>query len=233
MSKNVAFFTNCEGCKAVIDQRQRYRAAHLRFCSRECYQKSLKVSGGFLKCKFCGKEYFVPTYRLEKSNFCSRRCSMLGNKSVTEPARLKAIRGKPAHNRIDPELKKAKDAFLDNRATAKYRGIGFNFTFDEWHKLWLDSGHWHERGKRKGQYCLARFGDQGAYELGNVKICTTDENSKERKCRPGNQRLSEDDVRRIRSLDGKIKRKLIAEEYGIDYWHVRDIQKRRCWEHVK
>jgi hypothetical protein len=63
---------------------------------------------------------------------------------------------------------------------AKRRGIAFRLTFEEWNGLWLSSGKWGERGCRKGQYVMARFADQGAYELGNVKICPVRENMAER-----------------------------------------------------
>lgn len=62
--------------------------------------------------------------------------------------------------------------------SAKYRGIPFELTFDEWMKIWTGSGHWHERGRGKG-YVMARFGDKGPYAIGNVKIITNAENRRE------------------------------------------------------
>jgi hypothetical protein len=52
-------------------------------------------------------------------------------------------------------------------------------TFEEWHKIWMDSGHWHERGRRRGQYVMSRIADLGHYELGNVLIQTTEQNMAE------------------------------------------------------
>lgn len=60
---------------------------------------------------------------------------------------------------------------------AKRRGISWLFTFETWFKVWSDSGHLHERGRRKGQYVMARFGDRGPYSVDNVKITTVEENS--------------------------------------------------------
>lgn len=31
-------------------------------------------NGGFLKCKQCGKEFYVPKYRLKEAKFCSKSC---------------------------------------------------------------------------------------------------------------------------------------------------------------
>ena len=67
-------------------------------------------------------------------------------------------------------------AFLYQRSEAKRRGILFLLTFEEWLSFWQESGHLHERGRRRGQYCMARFGDIGPYVLGNVKIIQHSDN---------------------------------------------------------
>jgi len=67
-----------------------------------------------------------------------------------------------------------------HKQDAKRRGIPFLLTFEEWNGLWQASGKWAERGCRKDQYVMARFGDQGAYEIGNVRICPVRENMAER-----------------------------------------------------
>ncbi|MGZ8892907.1 MAG: hypothetical protein ACXW1R_08270 [Halobacteriota archaeon] len=61
----------------------------------------------------------------------------------------------------------------------RIRGIPFLLTFDKWWNIWQQSGHYSERGCGSGKYCMARFGDQGAYEVGNVKIITNGENVRE------------------------------------------------------
>lgn len=66
--------------------------------------------------------------------------------------------------------------FQVHRAAAKHRGVAFKLTFDEWEQWWKDSGHYHERGKERGEYVMARKGDQGAYELGNIDCIQTGEN---------------------------------------------------------
>src|SRR3990167_6073746 len=72
-----------------------------------------------------------------------------------------------------------KRKYKSHRARAMWAGIPFLLTFEEWWEIWQASGHWEERGRRKGQYCMARFGDKGGYEVGNVRICTTEENHAE------------------------------------------------------
>lgn len=69
--------------------------------------------------------------------------------------------------------------FQNQKYRARHRGIQFNFTFNEWMKLWLDSGHWSERGRHLNQYCMSRFEDKGNYEIGNVVIKLNKENLSE------------------------------------------------------
>jgi hypothetical protein len=64
---------------------------------------------------------------------------------------------------------------------AKRRGVKFLLTYEEWWLVWKQSGKWHRRGRRRGQYVMARFGDKGPYAVGNVKIITAAANLKERK----------------------------------------------------
>lgn len=54
--------------------------------------------------------------------------------------------------------------------------IEMRLTFEQWIDIWLLSGHWHERGRGKGQYVMSRFNDIGHYEIGNVEIKTHSDN---------------------------------------------------------
>jgi hypothetical protein len=65
------------------------------------------------------------------------------------------------------------------RRTARARGIEFLLTPWQWWCVWRDSGHYGDRGRRGHQYVMARIGDDGAYEVGNVYICTSAQNIKD------------------------------------------------------
>lgn len=80
---------------------------------------------------------------------------------------------------ISRKLKPCWEAYQSHKFSAKDRGIEFLLTYDEWYKIWLDSGHLSERGKRKGQYVMARYGDIGPYSVENVKIISFAENTRE------------------------------------------------------
>jgi hypothetical protein len=58
--------------------------------------------------------------------------------------------------------------------------VRMKMSFEEWLDLWEQSGKWHLRGNRKGCYCECRTNDLGDYEVGNVRIDTVSNNSKER-----------------------------------------------------
>ena len=62
--------------------------------------------------------------------------------------------------------------FLCQRYTAGLRGIKWNLTFQEWWDWWQATGHYHERGCKRGQYVMARPGDIGPYALDNI-FCKT------------------------------------------------------------
>jgi hypothetical protein len=67
--------------------------------------------------------------------------------------------------------------FKGHKVNASQRGILFLLTFPEWWEIWQASGHWHERGKGRGQYVMARKGpDIGPYAVGNVEIILASEN---------------------------------------------------------
>lgn len=76
--------------------------------------------------------------------------------------------------------KSEREKYGDARRAAKLRGIPFLMAFEEWIGMWKASGHWEQRGWRRGQYVMARPGDKGPYEIGNVKICLAEENRAER-----------------------------------------------------
>jgi hypothetical protein len=73
-----------------------------------------------------------------------------------------------------------KRKYNEHKRSAKQRGIPFLLTYDEWLAIWQASGHFDERGKRRGNYCMARFGDAGPYSVDNVRIITMVENAAER-----------------------------------------------------
>lgn len=69
------------------------------------------------------------------------------------------------------------EKYEKQKRNAKLRGISFPMTFEQWWKIWQDSGHWEQRGRIRGCYVMARFGDNGAYSTNNVKIIKHETNA--------------------------------------------------------
>jgi hypothetical protein len=104
-----------------------------------------------------------------------------------------------------------KVAYWRHKSQAKWRGIPFLLTFEEWWAIWQASGRWEQRGPRKGYYVMGRHGDRGAYAIGNVRICLSDENKAEQYANLSNEaRLRVDYVlREGRVLRHRILRALM------------------------
>lgn len=52
--------------------------------------------------------------------------------------------------------------------------VQMKMTFVEWLRVWVESGHWQQRGR--GRFVMARHNDVGHYEVGNVSIKSSGEN---------------------------------------------------------
>jgi hypothetical protein len=74
---------------------------------------------------------------------------------------------------IDPLVHR----YNEQRHHAKQRGIAWKLLYWEWLQIWQDSGHLPERGHKGGQWVMARNGDKGAYEAGNIKIVPCEKNN--------------------------------------------------------
>jgi Zn-finger nucleic acid-binding protein len=69
--------------------------------------------------------------------------------------------------------------YFQQKRNARGRGIEFSISFDDWWRIWQDSGHWDDRGRLSKQYVMARKGDVGPYSKDNVKIVTHADNVRE------------------------------------------------------
>jgi hypothetical protein len=64
------------------------------------------------------------------------------------------------------EANRKRKNWLDQRATSKKRGVKFNLTYEEYVEFWGDD--FHLKGRKNNQLCMCRYGDEGAYEVGNI-----------------------------------------------------------------
>lgn len=57
-------------------------------------------------------------------------------------------------------------AWLQMRAQANYRGEMFLLSFEDFQELW--QGHWHQKGRGSGSYCLTRRDPDSDWHKDNV-----------------------------------------------------------------
>ena len=67
---------------------------------------------------------------------------------------------------MDPRQKAYKTLMYGARA----RGILWDLSFEDWWLLWSESGKWPLRGRRSGDYILARKEGKGSFTAQNVEI---------------------------------------------------------------
>jgi hypothetical protein len=76
----------------------------------------------------------------------------------------------------EEEFRDYKEKFLIQRSNSYKRldhagnPIKFRISFEDWARIWKESGHWDQRATRIGGYVMTRYNDLGNYELGNVEI---------------------------------------------------------------
>ena len=66
-----------------------------------------------------------------------------------------------------------------HRALAKFRGIDFNFTYEEWYRWWLNQGvdkNVDTKWSGGSRPCMCRYDDKGPYEIGNVYMASNTQN---------------------------------------------------------
>jgi hypothetical protein len=115
---------------------------------------------------------------------------------------------------MDDTIRKLRNVYSVQRGHARYRGIPFVLTFDEWKAIWEESGHLSERGRNRDQYVMARIGDRGPYAVGNVKIITFVENVSEQVFSPETrEKLAA--VNRGKVLSAETKAKVSAAQKAI------------------
>lgn len=123
--------------------------------------------------------------------------------------------------------------FVQQRIQAKQRNIPMPMTFDQWRGCWGE--RWHLRGHRRGQLVMSRFGDTGAYEVGNVAIISAGQNHREALLgsRNPSAKLTEADVVYIRKLHAiGMPLQIIAPMFGIHRSMVGYVVRGKNWSHV-
>jgi len=107
-----------------------------------------------------------------------------------------------------------KQAYWDQQSHAKQRNIDWQFTYESWLEWWGEDIQ--NRGCRKGQLVMARYGDVGPYHPSNVRKATTMENHQEAKV--GNQHSAKTIQTPLGVFDSRIK---AAEAHKVNVCTIR------------
>lgn len=149
-----------------------------------------------------------------------------------------------------------------HKTGAQGNPVEMRLSFEQWSKIWEDSGHWADRGTRKGKYCMSRKNDIGHYETGNVFIQLHSKNSSDidhvgrmpsfgmqgkfhsshtleimsdvmRGDNNPTAKLTEEQVREIKiSLRQGAKHRALADAYRVTKPTISAIATGRNWKHV-
>jgi very-short-patch-repair endonuclease len=66
----------CIGCGKEVEARRPKNKTN--YCSLSCYRNGIRPNnktGKIIACKNCGKETYIPLYRIKDVNFCSTKCA--------------------------------------------------------------------------------------------------------------------------------------------------------------
>jgi hypothetical protein len=77
------------------------------------------------------------------------------------------------------DMHKAFIRWREQLYNSAHRGIAFELTLADWQSIWIASGHYHRRGRHKGEFVMSRPGDTGPYGVTNVAIVPCSANTVE------------------------------------------------------
>lgn len=131
-----------------------------------------------------------------------------------------------------------KMAYNGHKARARRIGSPMMFSLSEWCAWWerhLGPDWLKKRGKRLGQYVMARHGDTGPYHPDNVKCILHSDNTKEAKRRYGivnhNHKLTDAKVMAI--IKAKGSHRALAAKYGVCHRVIGRIRTGQYWPHIE
>lgn len=101
----------------------------------------------------------------------------LSNYGVPRPA-ARGVRPHIWKAGPDPVLHKKYLTWLQQRNQAQYREEGWTISFEDWVRAWDASGHWEERGRVKGTWCMTRKDWSTPWTVDNIQIITREDHAK-------------------------------------------------------
>ena len=78
----------------------------------------------------------------------------------------------------DPEEHRRYRTFVQQRNQANWREEGWTISFEDWKRLWAESGRWPNRGRERGDYCMTRRDWSTPWTVENAQIITRQEHAR-------------------------------------------------------
>lgn len=78
----------------------------------------------------------------------------------------------------DPAEHKRYCVWLQQKNQAQFREEGWTIPFEEWKAIWEASGHWEDRGRITGTWCMTRKDWSTPWTEDNVIIVTREEHAR-------------------------------------------------------
>jgi hypothetical protein len=78
----------------------------------------------------------------------------------------------------DPVEHKRYQVWIQQKNQAQYRDEGWDISFAEWKQLWDQSGHWADRGRVKGTWCMTRRDWSLPWTVDNAMVITREEHAR-------------------------------------------------------
>ncbi len=124
------------------------------------------------ECLWCNGN--IPDTKRKHAKYCSTTCGNNFRGKKWESGNPEKV---AEHKKVSNAKRRSKPfgRYQDHKSQAISRGVPFTITFEEWWTMW--EPHWEDRGI--GGLVMCRDGDQGGYELGNVRIDTQANNNRE------------------------------------------------------
>ncbi len=118
---------------------------------------------------------------------------------------------------------------------AKQRGIKWKFTFQSWVRWWVANlgPDWQfKRGRKKGEYVMARKGDEGPYHPNNVDCVTCSKNSSDANRGERSPRAYTTNAIALKIFLSEGTRLEIATFFGVPLRVVRGIKEQTSYRYV-
>lgn len=78
----------------------------------------------------------------------------------------------------DPEEHRRYRTFVQQRNQARWRDEAWTISFEDWKRIWAESGQWANRGRERGCWCMSRRDWSLPWTTANAAVITREEHAR-------------------------------------------------------